>query len=117
MYRKYKFGFRNYTVRIDITVLARLCEYFDCDENWKNNLNEKNISYVDGVCYGKEDEVEDDFFKYNKDDVYSYLYEISSVNDLLEEYTNITIIEIPEEQKKELLNIFQLDENEKLYVP
>ncbi len=70
------------------------CEYFDCDENWKNNLNEKNI---DGVCYGKEDE--GDFFKYNKDDVYSYLYDISSVNDLLEEYTNITIIELKNKKK------------------
>ena len=64
----------------------------------------------------KDKKEEDDFFKYNKDGISIYTYDIEDIDEYKNKYTNLTFIEIPEEEKKKILEIFGLDEDEKLYV-
>ena len=117
----------------------KICEYLDCEENWKENLIAKNIRYINGNCNkgeeeeakeeekdikeeidGKDEKEEDDekedFFKYNKDGIFIYTYEVENVDEYIKKYTNLTFIEIPEEEKKKLVVFFGLEENETLYI-
>ncbi len=82
-------------------------------ENIKSNIN-----VINDKCATKNIEnFELDFYFSNKiSNTSIYSYEIDSVDEIKFKYNNLTFVEISKEQKKKLMNKFNLDENEKLYV-
>ena len=110
----------------------KLCEYYDCDYNWRenkilSNFNcEKDVDTEGGippedvtedVTEGvTEDVTEDEFFKYRDENTSIYAYELEDLDELIDQYPNLTLIDIPDEEKKKLLDSFGLDEDEELYV-
>jgi hypothetical protein len=82
-------------------------------DNKKNNIN-----VINDKCVNKDiRSISKDFYFSNKiSNTSIYSYEIGADDELKYKNTNLTFIEISQEQKKELLNKFNLNENETLYI-
>ena len=110
--------------KINIFFEEKECKYKDCDINWKENYenmidNKKNnINVINDKCVNKDIiSISKDFYFSNKiSNTSIYSYEIGADDELKYKNTNLTFIEISQEQKKELLNKFNLNENETLYI-
>ena len=64
----------------------------------------------------EEEEKEEDVFKYNEDGISIYTYDLEDLDEYKKKYKNLTFIEIPEEEKKRILESIGLDKNEKLFI-
>ena len=112
------------TPKIKYLFEIKECKIKDCDINWKQNyekiieMKKNDINVINDLCITKDiQSISSDFFFSNKiSNTSIYSYKIGSIDELKYKNSNLTFIEISEEQKKELLNIFHINENESLYV-
>ena len=102
----------------------KLCTFNDCETNWKENKEKRfeekkrNIQvYEDKCIYKNIKYISNEFIITDlipNTTIYSYDIE-SNVDELMNKYSNLTFIEITQEQINEIREYFNLDKNEKLY--
>ena len=112
------------TPNIKSELLKKDCQIKDCDYFWKENyenmiIYKKNdINSIHDKCIIKDIKQISKYFYFssNFSNISIYSYEIGSLNELTVKNSNLTFIDISEDQKKYLLNIFNINENETLYI-
>ena len=102
----------------------KLCAFNDCETNWKENKEnrfqekKRNIQvYEDKCVYKNIKYISNEFILTDlipNTTIYSYDIE-SNVDELMNKYSNLTFIEITQEQINKIRENFNLDKNEKLY--
>ena len=112
------------TPNIKLLIDEKECEIKDCETNWRENYDnliedkKNDINSINDKCIMSTviDSNNNFFFSNNIQGSSLYSYDIDSSEELKKKNTNLTFIEFSNEQKKQLLRKFGLDENEKLYV-
>ena len=100
------------------------CEYLDCNQNWKENYenrikekkNDINIIYDKCIIKDIEEIIDDFYFSNEIPGVSIYIYNMDNIEELKNKYTNLTFIEISKDRKIELFKQFGINEKENLYV-
>ena len=111
--------------KIIYELILKECAFNDCNTTWKKNKDDrfeekkKKIDIFEDKCvYKSIKDISDEFILTDKIDnttIYSYVL-TGNIKELKDINTNLTFIEITQEQIKYLLEQFNLDENEKIYI-
>ena len=120
----YCIGNENLTPSIKLQLHEKDCKNLDCEINWQQNYKnmieekKKDIKVIYDKCIVKDvDDINNDFYFSNSvPGVSIYSYDIESTEELKKANTNLTFIEFTQEQKRQLLRRFGVNENETLYV-
>ena len=114
----------SYISNISSLLISKICSVNDCEENWEYNKDmkfeekKKSIKIFDDKCvYKSIEEVSYDFILTDKiPDTTIYSYDINSnIDELKNQYTNLTFVELSQDQINYLREIFNIDDNEKIY--
>ena len=112
------------TPNINLELLKKDCQIKDCDYFWRENYEnmienkKKDINVIHDKCIIKSIKNISNYFYFSNKlpNISIYSYEIVSSNELKTENINLTFVEISQEQKIYLLNLYGINENEELYI-
>ena len=102
----------------------KICTFNDCENNWEENKEnrfeekKKDIQIFEDKCVYKDiEDISNNFILTDKiPETTIYSYDINSnMEELENKYTNLTLIEISEEQISYIRKYFNLDDNENIY--
>ena len=112
------------TPKIRALLEVKECKIRDCDEYWKlnyeqmieNKKNDINVIYDNCIIRDIVDISQDFYFSNKILNTSIYSYEVGLVEELKKQNSNLTFVEISNEQKIKLFNLFNIIQNETLYV-